>query len=55
MPGVRIAGLGYSTPPRCLSSGEIEERIREAAGRLPVPSGTLRAVSGIHGRHEVGP
>ena len=54
MPGVRIAGLGYSTPPRCLSSGEIEARIREAAGRLPVP----RARSGrsaASGRQEVGP
>jgi 3-oxoacyl-(acyl-carrier-protein) synthase III len=55
MPGVRIAGLGYSTPMRCVSSVEIEERIRKAAGRLPVPSGTLGAVSGIYGRHVVGP
>lgn len=55
MPGVRIAGLGYSTPLRCLSSAEIEERIRAATGRLPVPSGTLRAISGVHGRHVVGP
>ena len=54
-PAARIAGLGYSTPSGCLSSAEIEERIREATGRLPVPSGTLHAISGILGRHVVGP
>jgi 3-oxoacyl-[acyl-carrier-protein] synthase-3 len=55
VPGVRIAGLGYSTPMRCVSSVEIEERIRKAAGRLPVPAGTVGAISGIYGRHVVGP
>lgn len=54
-PTVRIAGLGYSTPARCESSAEIEERICEAAGRLPVPPGTLLAISGIRSRYVVGP
>lgn len=54
-PAVRIAGLGHTTPMRCESSADIEERIRGVAGRLPVPAGTLRAISGIGRRFTVGP
>ena len=54
-PTVRIAGLGHASPLGRASSEDIEQRIRDAAGRLPVPSGTIRAITGIECRHVVGP
>lgn len=54
-PAVRIAGLGYAAPARCESSEDIEDRIRSVAGRLPVPRGTLRTISGVDRRHVVEP
>jgi 3-oxoacyl-[acyl-carrier-protein] synthase III len=54
-PAARFAGIGHALPERSESSGDIEDRIRSAAGRLPVPSGTLRAISGVDHRRVVGP
>ncbi len=50
-----ITGLGYVTPDRHVSTAEVEERVRAASGRLPVPRGALRAISGIDCRYMVGP
>ncbi len=54
-PAARIAGLGYAIPALYERAVDIEERIRAASGRLPVPAGTLEAISGVRGRHAVGP
>jgi len=50
-----IAGLAYATPERRVSTDEVEDRIRSESGRLPVPPGALKAVSGIGHRYMVGP
>ena len=49
-----VAGLGYATPSRLVTTAEVEERVRAASRRLPVPRGTLEAVSGITSRYMVG-
>jgi acyl-CoA:acyl-CoA alkyltransferase len=54
-PGARFAGLGHAMPERRESAGQIEDRIRDATGNLPVPAGTLRAISGVETRGVVGP
>ena len=53
-PIARVAGLGHALPAGIESIGEIESRIR-ASGRLPVPAGTLAAISGLATRRAVGP
>ena len=55
--GVRaaITGVGYATPARLVTSLEVEARITEQSGRLPLPAGTIEAISGIHSRYMVGP
>lgn len=50
-----IAGVAYATPERRVSTDEVEDRIRSESGRLPVPRGALKAVSGIKHRYMVGP
>ncbi len=50
-----IAGLAYATPACRVTTDEVEDRIRSASGRLPVPRGTLKLVSGIDHRYMVGP
>jgi 3-oxoacyl-[acyl-carrier-protein] synthase-3 len=50
-----ITGVGYATPARLWSSREVETRIREASGRLPIPGGRLESISGIRSRFMVGP
>ncbi|MEO5965094.1 MAG: ketoacyl-ACP synthase III [Candidatus Limnocylindrales bacterium] len=54
-PAVRIAGIGHALPAVRETAADIEGRIRAASGRLPVPPGTLLAISGVEGRHAVGP
>ncbi len=55
--GVRaaITGVGYATPARLVTSLEVEARIAEASGRIPLPSGSIEAISGIRSRYMVGP
>ena len=55
--GIRaaITGVGYATPARLVTSLEVEARITEQSGRLPLPAGTIEAISGIHSRYMVGP
>jgi 3-oxoacyl-[acyl-carrier-protein] synthase-3 len=48
-----IAGLGYAPASRLVTTAEVEARIRAESGRLPIPIGTLEAVSGIRTRHMV--
>jgi acyl-CoA:acyl-CoA alkyltransferase len=50
-----ITGVGYATPARLWSSQEVEDRIKEASGRLPIPGGRLESISGIRSRFMVGP
>ena len=50
-----ITGVGYATPARLVSSGEIEARISKESGRLPLPRGRLESISGIRTRYMVGP
>ena len=52
---MRVAGLGVALPAGRETVAEIEERIGRESGRLPVPAGTLAAISGIETRHAVGP
>lgn len=54
-PRVRIAGMGAWLPDRVECVEDIEARIEAASGRLPVPRGTLAAISGILERRAVGP
>jgi acyl-CoA:acyl-CoA alkyltransferase len=54
-PVARIAGLGVALPAGVETIGQIEARIEEQSGRLPVPRGTLAAISGIRSRRAVGP
>jgi hypothetical protein len=49
-PVARIAGLGVALPVGVETIGQIEARIEELSGRLPVPRGTLAAISGIRSR-----
>jgi 3-oxoacyl-[acyl-carrier-protein] synthase-3 len=53
-PVAQIAGIAHALPEGRASSIDIEHRIREASGRLPVPAGTLEAISGIRERRVVG-
>ena len=50
-----IAGLGVALPAGVETIEEIEARIERESGRLPVPRGTLAAISGIRSRRAVGP
>jgi 3-oxoacyl-(acyl-carrier-protein) synthase III len=50
-----ITGVGYATPARLVTSLEVEARIVEESGRLPIPGGRLEAISGIRTRYMVGP
>ncbi len=54
-PVARLAGLGVALPAGVESIEEIEARIERESGRLPVPHGTLAAISGIRSRRAVGP
>lgn len=54
-PAVRVAGMGVALPAARETVEEIEARIERESGRLPVPRGTLAAISGIETRHAVGP
>ena len=54
-PAVRVAGMGVALPAARETVEEIEARIEHESGRLPVPRGTLAAISGIETRHAVGP
>ena len=54
-PAARIAGLGVALPAGVETIEEIEARIERESGRLPVPRGTLAAISGIRSRRAVGP
>ncbi|HEX5826157.1 MAG TPA: 3-oxoacyl-[acyl-carrier-protein] synthase III C-terminal domain-containing protein [Candidatus Limnocylindrales bacterium] len=54
-PVARVAGMGAALPDAVETVADIEARIeRESGGRLPVPRGTLAAISGIETRHAVG-
>ena len=53
-PIARIAGLGVALPAAMETVGAIEARIERESGRLPVPPGTLAAISGIRSRRSVG-
>lgn len=50
-----ITGVGYATPARLVSSGEVEARIVAASGRLPIPGGRLESITGIRTRYMIGP
>jgi 3-oxoacyl-(acyl-carrier-protein) synthase III len=50
-----ITGVGYATPRCLVTSGEVEDRISQASGRLPVPPGTIAKTTGIDTRYMVGP
>ena len=52
-PVARLAGLGVSLPAGVESVDVIEARIERESGRLPVPRGTLAAISGIRSRRAV--
>jgi 3-oxoacyl-(acyl-carrier-protein) synthase III len=52
-PVARIAGLSHSLPDRRETSAEIEQRIIDASGSLPVPRGALEAISGMRERRAV--
>ncbi len=54
-PVVRVAGMGAALPVGRETVRDIEARIEEQSGGLPVPRGTLAAISGIETRHAVGP
>jgi acyl-CoA:acyl-CoA alkyltransferase len=54
-PAARIAGFAHALPPAKATTAEIEQRIRAASGRLPLPSGALETISGIKTRGMVGP
>lgn len=54
-PVARIAGLGIALPAGIESVEAIEARIERESGRLPVPRGTLAAISGIRARRAVAP
>lgn len=51
---VRVAGLGHALASGLETVADIEDRIRRTTGRLPVPSGTLAAISGLITRATVG-
>lgn len=53
-PVAQVAGVGHSLPARRATTTEIERRIAEASGKLPVPRGALEVVSGVEERHMVG-
>lgn len=48
-----ITGVGFAPPIRHVSSAEVEDRIARESGRLPVPRGTIEAISGISCRYMV--
>ena len=52
-PVVQIAGVAHSLPAGRATTTEIERRIAEASGRLPVPRGALETVSGVRARRMV--
>ena len=49
-----ITGVAYATPRCLVTSAEVEERIGQASGRLPVPAGTIARTTGIATRYMVG-
>lgn len=53
-PVAQIAGFAHSLPQATVATAQIEARIAGASGRLPLPSGALRAVSGVDERRMVG-
>ena len=53
-PVAQLAGFAHSLPAGRAETAEIEQRIAEASGRLPVPKGALGAVSGVRERRMVG-
>jgi 3-oxoacyl-[acyl-carrier-protein] synthase-3 len=53
-PVIQIAGIAHVLPATRASSADIEARIAEASGRLPVPPGTLESISGVRERRMVG-
>jgi acyl-CoA:acyl-CoA alkyltransferase len=53
-PVSQVAGFAHTLAATRATSAEIEDRIEAASGRLPVPRGTLEAVSGIRHRPMVG-
>jgi 3-oxoacyl-[acyl-carrier-protein] synthase-3 len=50
-----ITGIGYATPVRHVPTAQVEQRIIDASGRLPIPRGRIEALSGIGCRYMVGP
>ncbi len=53
-PVIQIVGVAHALPAARVSSADIEDRIAQASGRLPVPRGTLEAISGVRERRMVG-
>jgi acyl-CoA:acyl-CoA alkyltransferase len=53
-PVLQIAGFSHSVAATRETSADLEHRIIEASGRLPVPRGTLEAISGVRQRPMVG-
>jgi 3-oxoacyl-[acyl-carrier-protein] synthase-3 len=53
-PIAQLAGVAHSLPANRVTTVEIEQRIAEASGQLPVPPGALGAISGVRDRHMVG-
>lgn len=54
-PVAQIAGFAHSLPAGRLTTAEVEQRIVDASGRLPIPRGALSAISGVGERRNVGP
>jgi acyl-CoA:acyl-CoA alkyltransferase len=52
-PVAQLAGIAHSLPADRTTTAEIEGRIAEASGRLPVPPGALAAISGVRERRVV--
>lgn len=52
-PVAQFAGFAHAVPNARLTTAEIERRITEASGRLPIPAGALLAISGVHERRSV--
>ena len=48
---VKIESFGYETPPRCVTSSEIEQRLAPVYERLKLPEGRLELMTGIEQRY----